>query len=433
MLNLIVNGAQVSYDSLDEVKDAARESGLGLAFWRETLSECAGAAAMWNEFLNDLWQSGAEDEVERLDRTFPKNAPRQWLLVALTLGGDDPWQAFLAEWEAQGDERILPAVSSPAFVTWLKQVQTEKYDLLVRVLGENAAKWPNDLLLKALKLDGVEAETVERRVVVEKRKEPKPGDEMTIELPGGEKMVFCWCPEGSFMMGSPTAEEGRYELDERYTDGRYSDEAQHSVTLTKGFWMGKYEVTQAQWKSVMGTNPSNFIGANRPVERVSWEDCDDFIKKVNASGGAQVSLPTEAQWEYACRAGTTTPFNFGSTLNGDKANCDGNLPYGTMTNGRYLRETTPVGSYAPNAWGLYDMHGNVWEWCQDWYGSVYSTSSVIDPTGPASGSHRVLRGGGWDDHANCCRSAFRNYSYYHPSYEYRRSGFRLCCSVEPHR
>ena len=169
MLNMIVNGARVSYDSLEEAKDAARES--GLAFWRETLTECAENEAMWNEFLNDLWQSGAEDEAERLDRTFPKDAPRQWLLVALTLGGDDPWVAFLAEWEAQGDERILPVVSSPAFAPWLKQVRTKKHDLLVRAFGADAAKWPIDLLQKALKAEGTEAEIAEWKAVVEKRNE----------------------------------------------------------------------------------------------------------------------------------------------------------------------------------------------------------------------------------------------------------------------
>ena len=154
MLNLIVSGARVSYDSLEEAKDAARESGLGLAFWRETLTECAESDVMWNEFLNDLWQSGAEDEAERLDRTFPRNAPRHWLLVAVTLDGDDPWQAFLAEWEAQGDERILPAVSSHAFAPWMKQVQPKVFSLFILSFGTTSMlklSDRQDLVLRALK------------------------------------------------------------------------------------------------------------------------------------------------------------------------------------------------------------------------------------------------------------------------------------------
>ena len=247
----------------------------------------------------------------------------------------------------------------------------------------------------------------------------KAGEVKLIKLPGGATMEMVWCPPGSFMMGSPTSE-----------NPRDNDETQHKVMLTKGFWMGKYEVTQRQWESVMGDNPSRFKGADRPVEQVSWNDCQEFIRKINASGEVMVSLPTEAQWEYACRAGTTTPFSFGSSLNGDKANCDGNYPYGTTAKGQYREATAPVGSYSPNAWGLYDMHGNVWEWCADWYGD-YPTGSVTDPTGPASGSIRVLRGGGWFSHAHRCRSALRN--RYVPGFRYGDLGFRLVCSAGPRR
>ena len=243
------------------------------------------------------------------------------------------------------------------------------------------------------------------------------GDTKTITLPGGAKMEMVWCPAGSFMMGSPASEESRD-----------SDETQHKVTLTEGFWMGKYEVTQAQWESVMGSNSnhSNFKGSDRPVEQVSWDDCQEFIRKINASGAVTVSLPTEAQWEYACRAGTTTPFNFGSTLNGDKANCDGNYPYGTTLKGRYRQETASVGSYSPNAWGLYDMHGNVWEWCADWYGD-YPTREVTNPTGPTAGAIRVNRGGSWYLDARYCRSADRGGSG--PGYRFSHLGLRLVCSA----
>ncbi|MBQ3351612.1 MAG: SUMF1/EgtB/PvdO family nonheme iron enzyme [Thermoguttaceae bacterium] len=208
----------------------------------------------------------------------------------------------------------------------------------------------------------------------------------------GVEFAFRWCPAGTFMMGSPTSEEGRY----------YDEERQHEVTLTKGFWMMETEVTQKQWKAVMGNNPSHFQGDDLPVEQVSWSDCQEFCRKTG------LQLPTEAQWEYACRAGSTTAYFWGNALNGDKANCSGNFPCGTTTQGKYLEKTTSVGSYQPNAWGLYDMHGNVWEWCQDWY-AVYPSGSVTDPVVSSSGSYRVYRGGSWNYDARNCRSAFRNF------------------------
>ena len=157
----------------------------------------------------------------------------------------------------------------------------------------------------------------------------------------------------------------------------------------------------------MGTNPSKFKSKGlRPVENVSWEDTQAFCRKLKDITQAPFCIPTESQWEYACRAGTTTPFHFGSQLNGRQANCDGTLPYGTDTEGPHLKKTTPVGKYPANAWGLYDMHGNVWEWCADWYGD-FPTGSVTDPIGPATGSIRVFRGGCWYTVALFCRSAYR--------------------------
>lgn len=221
----------------------------------------------------------------------------------------------------------------------------------------------------------------------------KAGERKTVSVNGVE-FAFRWCPAGTFMMGSPTSE-----------DGRCDDETQHRVTLTKGFWMMETQVTQKQWKAVMGSNLSNFKGDDLPVEQVSWNDCQEFCKKC-VQLGFPVQLPTEAQWEYACRAGSTTAYFWGNALNGDKANCDGRYPCGTTTEGKYIGKTTPVGSYQSNAWGLYDMHGNVYEWCQDWYGD-YPSGSVTDPAGPSSGSYRVIRGGGWLYYARRCRSADR--------------------------
>ena len=190
--------------------------------------------------------------------------------------------------------------------------------------------------------------------------------------------------------------------------------------------MMETQVTQKQWEAMMGYNPSNLDGDNQfnrddlPVELVSWDDCQKFCNKCTELG-LPVQLPTEAQWEYACRAGSTTAFFWGNVLNGDKANCDGNYPYGTKTEGEYVEMTTPVGYYEANAWGLYDMHGNVAEWCQDWYGD-YPSGSVTDPTGPLSGSFRVYRGGSWCHTAAHCRSAYRLRD--EPSFRRNVLGFR---------
>ena len=243
------------------------------------------------------------------------------------------------------------------------------------------------------------------------------------EKPGKLKnsigIEFASIPAGKFLMGSPATEKERYQ-----------NENQHEVTLTQGFRMGVHEVTQAQYEQVMGENPSENKGATLPVETVSYDEALAFCKKLSdlpaeKAAGRKYRLPTEAEWEYCCRAGTSTPFHFGNELNGTQANCDGNNPYGTTKKGPYLEKTSPVGSYPANAWGLYDMHGNVWEWCQDWYGD-YPKQSVTDPRGPEVGSFCVSRGGCWDDEAAVCRSAARDGGV--PSDRDDRGGFRLALS-----
>ena len=244
-----------------------------------------------------------------------------------------------------------------------------------------------------------------------------------LTLPGGVKMEMIYVAPGSFMMGSPKSEDGD------------SDETQHRVTLTKGYWLGKYEVTQRQWESMMGDNPSRFQSDNRPVENVSWTDCQRFITQVDALTrsqlGGEARLPTEAEWEYACRAGTTTAYSWGNALNGDKANCDGSHPYGTTTKGRCRKSTSNVGSYSPNAWGFYDMHGNVHEWCNDLFGSY--GGDATNPSGAASGRGRVLRGGSCNSSAKGCRSADRFWDRPGSRIHMWGSiyGFRLCCSAGP--
>ena len=237
----------------------------------------------------------------------------------------------------------------------------------------------------------------------------------TFDLGNGVNMEMVLIPAGTFIMGSPESEAERSD-----------DETQHQVTISKPFYMGKYPVTQAQWQQVMGNNPSHFKGDKLlPVENVSWDETQAFCQKLKEITQAPFGIPTESQWEYACRAGTNTPFHFGSELNGRQANCDGNVPYGTDSEGPYLEKTTPEGKYQANAWGLYDMHGNVWEWCSDWYGE-YPAGSLTNPSGPATGSDRVSRGGCWINGAVDCRSAFR--SWFVPSNRSIVLGFRVAMS-----
>jgi eukaryotic-like serine/threonine-protein kinase len=203
-------------------------------------------------------------------------------------------------------------------------------------------------------------------------------------------------PAGEFRMGSPETE-----------DGRSIDETPHPVTISKPFYLGATQVTQGQWKAIMGNNPSHFQGEGLPVEQVSWDDCREFLKKLSAREGREYRLPTEAEWEYACRAGTTGPFSFGETIDTAQANYNGTYVYGNGKQGEYRKKTLPVGHFKPNAWGLSDMHGNLWEWCADWYGVDRSGKPAVDPTGPKTGEERVLRGGSWLDEPINCRSSYR--------------------------
>ncbi len=235
-------------------------------------------------------------------------------------------------------------------------------------------------------------------------KDESESKDVTIPLSEDVDLDMIWIRSGTFTMGSPEDELGRYD-----------DETQHKVTLTQGYWLGKYEVTQAQYEAVMGTNPSVTQGDDLPVQKVSWNDamefCATLTKIEKAAGrlpfGYEYTLPTEAQWEYACRAGTTTALNNGKNLSSEEK-CPEMDEVGWYV-GNSDETTHPVGQKKPNAWGLYDMHGNVYEWCLDWYGEDEPASSVTDPTGPETGSSRMIRGGTWNEVATFCRSAFRNY------------------------
>ncbi len=236
-------------------------------------------------------------------------------------------------------------------------------------------------------------------------------------LPGGVPLTFAFIPPGSFRMGSD------------HPEGHSDEKPVHTVTLTKGFFLGVHPVTQAQWSSVMGTDPSNFKGSNRPVEEVSWDDCQEFCKKVTKSlkGLGTARLPTEAEWEYACRAGTATEYYFGDVINPDLVNYDGNHSWNGSPKGKNRKATTDVGLFPCNPWGLHDMHGNVWEWCSDWYGDN-AAGDQIDSQGQSNGQYRVLRGGSWHDDPGYCRAATRY--RLGPASRYDDFGFRVCFRLD---
>ncbi len=216
--------------------------------------------------------------------------------------------------------------------------------------------------------------------------------ELALDLGKGVKMKLVLIPAGKFVMGSPKNEKGRW-----------AEEVQHEVIISKPFYVGNYTVTQEQYQQVIGKNPSVFKGASNPVEQVSWEEAIEFCKAVSNKTGNIVRLPTEAQWEYACRGGTATPFNTGDTM--------------------------PASSCKSNAWGLFDMHGNIWQWCNDLFGEDYANSPKTDPEGPKyNGKCRVQRGGSWKCSPSACRSAALH--GHTQNYGYDDAGFRVIVEIK---
>jgi len=228
----------------------------------------------------------------------------------------------------------------------------------------------------------------------------------------GVRQQLRWIRPGTFIMGSPETEAQRW-----------ADEPPHQVILSQGFWLADTACTQALWQAVMEGNPSHFKGEERPVENVSWDDVQDFLVRLNTvAPDPGFRLPTEAEWEYACRSGTTTAFWFGDQMTPEQVNYDGNYPYAGGEEGLYREETVEVKALPCNGWGLYQMHGNVWEWCQDWLGA-YPAEMVVDPRGPAEGEDRVLRGGCWFSSGRFARSASRFAGG--PGVRFADAGFRL--------
>ena len=259
--------------------------------------------------------------------------------------------------------------------------------------------------------------------------EVKPGKVEVIDLGNDVKLEMVLIPAGKFKMGFTKKEMEnlkveiqeyfkkilKKELEKEYLDAvdliiSWQGE-QHEVSLTKPYYMGKYEVTQEQYEAVMGKNPSDIKGAKLPVTNVSWLDCKEFIKKLNDKTNGGYRLPTEAEWEYACRAGTTTAYSFGEKITPKDANYDDSK----------IEKAVAVGSYQPNAFGLYDMHGNVWEWCEDWHGE-YPFAETYQKE-PATGENRVLRGGSFFADASGARSSCRG--NFAPTYRFVSTGFRL--------
>ena len=253
--------------------------------------------------------------------------------------------------------------------------------------------------------------------------------ECRIETTGDESVVqnFRWIEPGTFWMGSPEDEPERFD----------DEGPQHEVTITQGFWLADTACTQALWEAVMGNNPSRFKDdPQQPVEKVSWHGVQVFLNRLQERlqsllPGCQVDLPSEAEWEYACRAGMTTPFSFGSNINPQQVNYDGNRPYRDGEKSEYREKTVPVKSLPANPWGLYEMHGNVWEWCKDGQ-RTYDEQAQIDPLGPMTGVNtpRCLRGGSWDIIAWRARSAPRD--ALQPGDAFSHVGFRFCLrSIKP--
>jgi formylglycine-generating enzyme required for sulfatase activity len=314
-----------------------------------------------------------------------------------------------------------------------KAVAAEKVELSQPVVE---AKAPQTTVTEPAMPPVVEAHRPTTRPSVAARSCPVPGQNAEVELPGGVKMDLVWIRPGEFVMGSPERiTKGWFlgigqQIVQEGEEGRYGDEGpQTRVRLTRGFWLGKYPVMQGQWRALMENNPSHFTdsGLNAPVEGVSWDEAMEFARHLTEQErragrlpeGYVYTLPSEAQWEYACRAGTTTRFNLGDS--------ESDLHRAGWFDGNSGDRTYAVGQKTPNAWGLYDMHGNVWEWTRSYWQGNHPGGSVVDYEGPSSGRGWVGRGGGWGCLARGCRSARRN--RWVPGD--RSVGFRLALAPSP--
>jgi formylglycine-generating enzyme len=312
----------------------------------------------------------------------------------------------------------LAKVNWSRFLAWLQAANSNRLGIQLRPVGpnESPARFESEHYYPTYNSKGIRSFrfVLEERPSKGEQKQPwesaTPAPDVTWAAASGrdEYGLYAefsfrgvtqrmrWIEPGTFLMGSPKDEAKRLD-----------NEVQHEVTLTEGYWVAETACTQGLWEVVMGPTPSHFSGRGRPVEQVSWEDCQAFLVRINRERpGLDLRLLTEAEWEYACRAGTRGPFSFGDNIAPEQVNYDGNYPYKGGAKGVYRAETVAVRTLPPNGWGLYEMHGNVSEWCADWFGP-YEGEYVVDPCGPAGGEERVLRGGSWNRSARNVRSARR--------------------------
>jgi len=311
-----------------------------------------------------------------------------------------------AKWDKATEKEVMPFARIATQV--LRRLGGEYAALAEQLERQSSDTSTPEIKLEPFDFDVATIELEATKLIIHRRQQQ--AYYFTEDLGNGVELEIVAIPEGSFLMGSPETEEGHF----------YDESPQHQVTL-ESFFIGKYPVTQAQWQAVAALPlvktkfklyPSNFKGAYRPVEKVSWYDAVEFCARLSQKTGRQYRLPSEAEWEYACRAGTTTPFHFGETITPELANYDGNYTYGNGVQGEYREETTPVGSLGvANDFGLYDMHGNVWEWCADYWHPNYkgapTDGSVWSYDYDDTNRYRLLRGGSWLEEPGGCRSASR--------------------------
>jgi formylglycine-generating enzyme required for sulfatase activity len=298
-------------------------------------------------------------------------------------------QARAAEARRRWDERREEELARRAEELKRREEEIGQEKERTRQQEEAQARRAEELTRRAEEIRQKEGELRQREEALARREEETSRPRQALGPFVDLGMEFVLIPAGEFLMGSPDSDK----------DAGDSEKPQHKIIISQPFYLGKYAVTQAQWMAVMWDNPSAFKGRSNPVENVSWDDVQVFIKKLNQpEGGNKYRLPTEAEWEYAARAGTTGVYSFGRYAEV--------LGYYAWYEANSGKTTHPVGQKEPNPWGLYDMYGNVWEWTQDWYGN-YAGSPATDPRGPSSGSLRVFRGGAWSSDAGRCRSARR--------------------------
>jgi formylglycine-generating enzyme required for sulfatase activity len=369
-------------------------------------AETAGAP----DLAHDLWQQAVgkldEGKRHRPDRRLDLEQQAYAEAEALFVRAAGEATAEKERLEAESGRSELPALVAE-FERGLATGTEAGFDSAATALARVREIDPEDGRLTGL---------TDRLEDARKRFWQSHGITRNFTIAPGVEMEFVWVPPGTFRMGTVSKKHSARE--------RSDESPKHTVVIGTGFWMGKYEVTQEQWQAVMGDNPARFKGPRRPVNRISWNDAKAFVEKLNATAGAgRFRLPTEAEWEFVCRAGTSRSF-FGGEINTMGCENEDHLAPWAWYCYNSNDSTQPVGQKRPNAWGFHDMHGNVLEWCADYYGrSYYAESPTRDPQGPASGKTRILRGGGWDSRAWNCRSASRKYSG--PKVRDNSHGFRV--------